>query len=96
MNLERVWAWRAEVADTFTAASAMLNDQAPITPRERAVLVSARALGDSYFALAWGRGVPVGVTDEACCGAQQRPIGRRQRSPASTRSCPFPIPRCSR
>ncbi len=56
MNLERLWARRPEVRAAFVQARTLLNTQTSLSPRERAVLVcaTARTLGDSYCALAWG------------------------------------------
>jgi len=56
MNLERAWAWRPDVAEGFIALRKQLMDGTTLTPREIALLVcaTARTLGDSYCALAWG------------------------------------------
>ena len=56
MNLERAWAWRPDVAEGFIALRKRLMEGSSLTAREFAVLVcaSARTLGDSYCALAWG------------------------------------------
>lgn len=56
MNLERVWAWRPEVAESFVALRKQLMESSSLTAREFAVLVCATAhtLSDSYCALAWG------------------------------------------
>jgi uncharacterized peroxidase-related enzyme len=56
MNLERAWAWRADVAEAFVALRKQLTDASTLGPREIALLVcaTARARGDSYCALAWG------------------------------------------
>jgi uncharacterized peroxidase-related enzyme len=56
MNLERVWAWRPDVADAFRLARTQLTDRSTLSAREAALLVCvvARSLGDSYCALAWG------------------------------------------
>ena len=56
MNLERAWAWRPDVAQAFTALRQQVTATSSLTPREIALLVcaSARALGDSYCAIAWG------------------------------------------
>jgi uncharacterized peroxidase-related enzyme len=57
MNAERLWSWRPDVAEGFTALRKTLTDRTTLAPREIAVLVCAavRALGDSYCSLAWGR-----------------------------------------
>ena len=56
MNLERAWAWRPDIAQSFNALRKQLTDQSALTAREIALLVcsTARALGDSYCSLAWG------------------------------------------
>lgn len=56
MNLERAWAWRPDVADAFVALRKQLTDGSTLSAREIALLVcaTARALGDSYCAIAWG------------------------------------------
>jgi uncharacterized peroxidase-related enzyme len=56
MNLERAWAWRPDVAQAFTALRKQVMGQSSLSPREFALLVcaGARALGDSYCAIAWG------------------------------------------
>jgi len=56
MNLERAWAWRPDVAEAFVALRKQLIDASGLTPREVALLVcsTARTLGDSYCAFAWG------------------------------------------
>jgi uncharacterized peroxidase-related enzyme len=57
MNADRLWSWRPDVADGFTALRKTLTDRTTLTPREVAVLVCAavRSLGDSYCSLAWGK-----------------------------------------
>jgi uncharacterized peroxidase-related enzyme len=57
MNLERAWAWRPDVAQSFMALRKQLIAGSALTSREVALLVcrTARTLGDSYCALAWGR-----------------------------------------
>jgi len=56
MNLERAWAWRPDIAEAFVALRKQLTDRSTLTAREIAILVcaTARSLGDSYCALAWG------------------------------------------
>lgn len=56
MNLERAWAWRPDLAQSFQALRQQLMAGSSLTPRELALLVctGARALGDSYCAIAWG------------------------------------------
>jgi uncharacterized peroxidase-related enzyme len=56
MNLSRLWAWRPEVARTFTRLRSLLGEQSSLSARERSVLVCATAgtLGDSHCALVWG------------------------------------------
>lgn len=56
MNLTRLWAWRPEVSDAFTALRGQLTGASALTPRDLGVLVCATAgrLGDAYCALAWG------------------------------------------
>jgi uncharacterized peroxidase-related enzyme len=67
MNFERIWAWRPEVSAALTAARMKLNEQTSLAARERAVLVcaTARTLGDSYCALAWGTRLAAASDPEA-------------------------------
>ena len=55
-NHERAWAWRPDLADAFIALRKQVTAKSSLTPREVAVLActTARVLGDSYCALAWG------------------------------------------
>lgn len=57
MNLSRLWAWRPEVCEAFSALRGLLTTQSSLSDRELAVIVCATAasLGDSYCALAWGK-----------------------------------------
>jgi len=57
MNLTRLWAWRPDVLQAFTAARSRLLSTSSLTPREQAVIVCAAvgAIEDSYCSLAWGR-----------------------------------------
>src|SRR5688500_4844898 len=56
MNLQRAWAWRPDVAQAFTALRQQVTAHSSLSPKEVALLVcaSARTLGDSYCAIAWG------------------------------------------
>jgi uncharacterized peroxidase-related enzyme len=56
MNLERAWAWRPDIAESFMALRKQLMDGTSLTRREIALLVcaTARTLGDSYCSIAWG------------------------------------------
>jgi uncharacterized peroxidase-related enzyme len=55
-NNTRVWAWRPDATEAFTALRAGLTRGSSLTDRELAVLVTVTAAerGDSYCALAWG------------------------------------------
>lgn len=57
MNLSRLWAWRPEVCEAFSAVRTLLMSGSSLSHREHGVLVCAAAasLGDSYCALAWGK-----------------------------------------
>jgi uncharacterized peroxidase-related enzyme len=57
MNLSRLWAWRPEVREAFSAVQTQLMSCSSLTQRDLGVLVCATAasLGDSYCALAWGK-----------------------------------------
>jgi uncharacterized peroxidase-related enzyme len=57
MNASRLWAWRPEVCESFSALRSQLSADSALSPRELGVLVCATAagLGDSYCALAWGQ-----------------------------------------
>jgi uncharacterized peroxidase-related enzyme len=57
MNCSRLWTWRPDVYEGFSALRAQLMRGSAMSGREFAVLVcaTAAALGDSYCALAWGR-----------------------------------------
>lgn len=55
-NLTRLWTWRPDVLDGFTALRQQLQDTWELDDLDRAVLVvaTARARADSYCSLAWG------------------------------------------
>jgi uncharacterized peroxidase-related enzyme len=55
-NTTRLWCWRPDTAEAFTALRAALSRASTLSEREFAVLVTATAAerGDSYCALAWG------------------------------------------
>jgi uncharacterized peroxidase-related enzyme len=57
MNLERAWAWRPDVAEAFALVRKTLLAGTRLTSREIALLgcTTARALGDPYCSLAWGK-----------------------------------------
>ena len=57
MNLSRLWAWRPEVGEVFTALRELLGAHSTLSGRERAVIVCATvgSLGDAYCSLAWGK-----------------------------------------
>jgi uncharacterized peroxidase-related enzyme len=57
MNASRLWAWRPETIEAFTAARVALTKSSTLSKREVGVLVCATAasLGDSYCSLAWGK-----------------------------------------
>lgn len=65
-NLTRLWAWRPDVNDAFTAARAAVASDSALSDDDRAVLVvaAAAARGDSYCSLAWGRRL-AGLADPA-------------------------------
>src|SRR5262245_65170752 len=56
MNLERAWAWRPDVAEEFGLLRRRLLEKSTLSSSEVVLLAcaTARALGDSYCALAWG------------------------------------------
>src|SRR5689334_14670345 len=56
MNLSRLWAWRADVCESFSSLRSNLMSGSSLSTRELSVLVctTAASLGDSYCALAWG------------------------------------------
>ena len=56
-NLSRLWAWRPEVSDAFSALRAQLTSRSTLSNRDLSMLVCATAatIGDSYCALAWGK-----------------------------------------
>jgi uncharacterized peroxidase-related enzyme len=56
MNLTRLWAWRPDVFEAFTATRLLLTGESLLTDREVAVIVCATAstLGCAYCSLAWG------------------------------------------
>jgi uncharacterized peroxidase-related enzyme len=70
MNLTRVWSWRPEMLEAFSALRGTLTAASSLTARELAVIVcaSASSLGDSYCALAWGRKLAV-MADEGVAKA---------------------------
>jgi uncharacterized peroxidase-related enzyme len=57
MNLSRLWAWRPEVCEGFSALRSLLTGTSSLSGRELAVIVCATvaSLGDSYCSLAWGK-----------------------------------------
>jgi uncharacterized peroxidase-related enzyme len=57
MNFSRLWAWRPEVCEAFSALRTLLTSSSSLSQRELAVMVCATAasLGDSYCSLAWGK-----------------------------------------
>jgi uncharacterized peroxidase-related enzyme len=70
MNLSRLWAWRPEVCEGFTALRALLTKDSSLSRRELSVLVcaSVASLGDSYCSLAWGSAL-AGASDAATAAA---------------------------
>ena len=56
MNYGRLWAWRPETCNAFSALRSQLMANSSLSPRECAALISATAasVGDSYCSLAWG------------------------------------------
>lgn len=70
MNLSRLWAWRPEVCEAFSALRGLLTTQSSLSNRELAVIVCATAasLGDSYCALAWGKKLAA-ATDASAAAA---------------------------
>jgi uncharacterized peroxidase-related enzyme len=57
MNFTRLWAWHPEFSEAFTQMRMLIPASNIFSKRELAVMVCsmARALGDSYCALAWGK-----------------------------------------
>jgi uncharacterized peroxidase-related enzyme len=55
-NVTRLWAWRPDIAESFTQLRSHLMQTSELGDRDFAVLVAstAGALGDSYCSLAWG------------------------------------------
>lgn len=55
-NLTRLWAWRPDVLEAFTALRGLVTEGSALTLEDYAVLVAATAsaLGDAYCSLAWG------------------------------------------
>lgn len=55
-NLTRLWAWRPDVFDAFTALRRQLHERGQLDDLDLATLVvaTAQARGDSYCSLAWG------------------------------------------
>jgi uncharacterized peroxidase-related enzyme len=55
-NLTRVWCWRPDVLQSFTALRGVLTGESSLSSEDLAILVAATAAtrGDSYCALAWG------------------------------------------
>jgi len=73
MNLSRLWAWRPEVCEAFSALRALLTTRSSLSNRELAVIVCATAasLGDSYCALAWGKRLAVAADPLAAAAVLQ-------------------------
>jgi uncharacterized peroxidase-related enzyme len=86
MNFERAWAWRPDFAEAFVALRKQLTDASGLTSREIALLVcsTARALGDSYCALAWGSRLAAlagaGVAADILTGADVASLSARERA----------------
>ena len=86
MNGERAWAWRPDVAEAFTALRKQLTEASGLTPREVALLVcsTARTLGDSYCALAWGNRLAAlagpAFAADILRGADAESLSRRERA----------------
>src|SRR5437762_13808429 len=55
--LNRLWCWRPDIYNAFSALQGGLTKASALTKRDRAVLVTATAAErhDSYCSLAWGR-----------------------------------------
>lgn len=77
MNLTRLWAWRPDVHEGFTALRSQLMKHSALTNRDFAVLVSstASALGDSYCALAWGTKLAKEAGESVAAAVLQDPEG---------------------
>jgi uncharacterized peroxidase-related enzyme len=73
MNLSRLWAWRPEVCEAFSALRALLTTGSSLSNRELAVIVCATAatLGDSYCALAWGKKLATAADASAAAAVLQ-------------------------
>jgi uncharacterized peroxidase-related enzyme len=73
MNLSRLWAWRPEVCEAFSALRALLTTRSSLSNRELAVIVCATAasLGDSYCALAWGKRLAAAADTTAAAAVLQ-------------------------
>src|SRR5205085_12613583 len=56
-NLTRLWCWRPDIYNAFSALQGGLTQASALTKRDRAVLVttSAAERHDAYCSLAWGR-----------------------------------------
>jgi uncharacterized peroxidase-related enzyme len=69
-NLTRLWAWRPEVLESFTALRGALSSASTLASRELAVLVAATAAarGDAYCALAWGARLAAESDDATAAG----------------------------
>ena len=66
-NLTRLWAWRPDTHFGFADVRTALAKASTLTPRERAVLVTAAAAarGDAYCSLAWGARLAELTDDES-------------------------------
>jgi len=86
MNLERAWAWRPDIAEGFIALRRQLMEATTLTSRELALLVctTARTLGDSYCALAWGARLAeqadAAMAASVLSGADDKALAPRERA----------------
>lgn len=84
-NLTRVWCWRPDVLEAFTALRGVLTGSSALGPEDWAVLVAATAsaLGSAYCSLAWGTTLAALADEQTAADVlseQTDGLGERQRA----------------
>ncbi|MGH3001560.1 MAG: carboxymuconolactone decarboxylase family protein, partial [Gaiellaceae bacterium] len=86
-NVTRLWCWRPDTYEAFSALRSALMESSALTDRDWAVMVTATAstLGDSYCSLAWAPKLAklsdAGTAVEVISGVD-RPAGLSEREAA--------------
>ena len=84
MDLDRGWAWRPDLAESFTELRRQLAASSSLSLRERVVMVCAAtfAMGDSCCSLAWGTKLAelsnAGTAASVLCGHDAPDLSTRE------------------